>query len=179
MKTLVVFDFDDTLFKSDASVLVNRTDGLSRRISTKEYASYTPSNDEKLDFSEFHSYPKNPRPIVAMTQRLKNSIHKYGMQNVIILSARSTSKPIEQVLQDFSLPNIQVIALNSSDPQMKAKFTVATVKEENYDAVKVFEDNIKNIDAIYEMLPKLVKRNSEMYQIIEKDDSTSGVIRRY
>ena len=49
MKTLFIFDFDDTLALTNSHVIVND----SLRLSSRDFAKYRSKPEDKLDFSEF------------------------------------------------------------------------------------------------------------------------------
>ena len=172
MKTLVIFDFDDTLFESQSQVVVRSPRGGIRYLSSGEYASYVPDQDDVLDFSQFEGYPPNPKPILATIGRLKQAVSRYGLDNVIILTARGQSQPVIDVIKDFNLPQIFVAAVGSSNPAMKADYTVRTIQEEGYDKIVVYEDNVRNIVAIREaVVPLLGPKNFTAYNVRQQDDS--------
>lgn len=148
MKTLVIFDFDDTLFESESQIVVRSPRSGTKYLTSGEYASYVPEHDDEMDFSQFEGYPPSPKPISATITRLRQAVAKHGIDNVIILTARGKDKPIIDVLNDFKLPQIFVAAVGSSDPVMKANYVVRTINEEDYDRVVVYEDNVRNIAAI-------------------------------
>ena len=94
----------------------------------------------------------------------------YGLDNVIILTARMRSQPINQVLIDFSLPKIFVAAVGSSDPITKANYVIKTIDEEEYERVIVYEDNIKNIAAIRSVVePILGKKNFIAFNVRQEN----------
>lgn len=172
MKTLVIFDFDDTLFESNSQVIVKNPSGEIKHLTSGEYASYIPHHEDSLDFSQFEGYPPSPKPILTTVSRLRNAVSKHGIENVIILTARGKSQPITQVLRDFSLPQIFVAAVGSSDPKVKADYALRTVNEEDYDKVIVYEDNIRNIFAIKEALvPVIGVKNFVAYNVRQANDS--------
>lgn len=178
MKTLVIFDFDDTLFESNSQVIVKSPGGEIRYLTSGEYASYIPHHEEELDFSQFEGYPANAKPIEATVRRLRNAVTKHGLDNVIILTARSRNQPISQVLKDFDLPSIFVAAVGSSDPRMKADYTVRTVKEEGYDKVIVYEDNVRNIAAIRNaIVPIIGPKNFMAYNV--RQEESGHTLRRH
>lgn len=148
MKTLVIFDFDDTLFKSESQIVVKSPRSGTKYLSTNEYATYVPEHDDEMDFSQFDEYPANPEPIRATITKLRQAILKFGIENVIILSARGKEKPIIDVLNNFQLPQVSIAALGDSNPALKANYVARTIDEEGYDKVVVYEDSIKNITAI-------------------------------
>ena len=149
MKTLAVFDFDDTLFKSGSRIIVKS--GKRKKLkflSSHEYAVHVPQPDEEFDFSEFDSYPRKPEPIIDTVELLKVHVAEYGLQNVIILTARGSRGPVETTLENFGLPPVFVAAVGTSNPQAKAEYVKRTIEAEGYDRVIVYEDSDKNITAI-------------------------------
>lgn len=166
MKTLVIFDFDDTLFESKSQIVVRSPRFGTKYLTSGEYASFVPEADDELDFSQFEGYPPDIKPIQATVRRLRNAVMKHGLDNVIILTARSNSTPIQQVLRDFRLPAIYVAAVGSSNPATKAEYTVRTVTEEEYNRVELFEDNVRNIVAIREAIVPIVgQKNFVAYNV--------------
>lgn len=175
MKTLVIFDFDDTLFESNSQVIVKSPGGV-KHLTSGEYASYVPHHEDVLDFSQFENYPPDAKPIQATVKRLRSAVNKHGLDNVIILTARGNSSPVEQVLKDFGLPPIYVAAVGSSNPATKATYTVRTVNEEGYDKVIVYEDNVRNIEAIRkEIVPIVGPKNFVAYNVKQENSGHSLV----
>ena len=159
MKTLVVFDFDDTLFRSGAMIGVQKPGSPKRYLSSHEYATYVPEDDDEFDYEQFHVYPPKPEPIEKSTDRLQSSVANQGLQNVIILTARENQAPVKQVLEDFGMPPVKIFAIGSSDPEDKADVVEALVNTENYDRVIVYEDSSKNIAAIRARVSPILKGN--------------------
>lgn len=148
MKTLVVFDFDDTLFKSGSRIAVKRNGAHEKFLSSHEYAEYSPSAEESFDFSEFEKYPRLPEPISKTVKKLEDHVRRYGLDNVIILTARGVKDPVERVLENFNLPPVFVAAVGTSNPSAKSEYVRRTIEEEGYDKIILYEDSEKNIDAI-------------------------------
>ena len=171
MKTLVIFDFDDTLFESNSQIIVKSPRSGTKYLSSSEYASFVPAHDDELDFSQFEGYPTGAKPIDATIRKLRIAVSKYGIDNVIILTARGRSQPIVDILKDFNLPPIFVAAVGSSDPKLKADYTFRTVKEEGYNKVVVYEDNVRNIAAIRSVIEPLVgSKNFVAYNVRQEND---------
>ena len=84
MGILHVFDFDDTLIKSDSSVKISHKNGSTSILSSEEYAKYKEEDGDIFDFSEFDSYPKGAEIIEPVFSELKNSISQDGKNSVII-----------------------------------------------------------------------------------------------
>jgi len=165
MKTLVVFDFDDTLFHSGARVIVQKPDGRQQYLSTHEYAIYTPEPDDEFDYSEFASYPPRPEPIAKTTRALQSAVLRHGLENVIILTARAHPGPVEKVLENFQMPSVEVFAINSAIPGDKAAILEKMVNQHGYDRLVLYEDSMPNISAIGARLRPILNDAFLAYQV--------------
>ena len=166
MKTLIIFDFDDTMFESESQVIVTSPHRGKRHLTSGEYASYRHEEGDELDFSQFEGYPPNPKPILSVIEKFRNAVRNFGIENVIILTARGNEIPITEVLRDFHLPMVTVAAMGSSDSRMKAEYAARTVIEEKYQSVVLFEDNTRNIVAIRSAVVPLVgEENFHAYRV--------------
>jgi len=149
MRTLHIFDFDDTLVRSDARIVVTDTDGSIKELTSEEYASYAEKPGEEFDFSDFDKFPKNPEIIEPVFAELLASIALDGPESVVILTARSNPNPVRAFLKINRIPAIHVEAVGSSDPMAKASYILERIKtEEDISKVRVFEDNVRNIRTI-------------------------------
>lgn len=166
MKTLAVFDFDDTLFHSGARVMVQKPGQSVQHLSTHEYAVYVPEPDDEFDYSEFAVYPPRPEPIAATTRALQSAVLRHGLENVIILTARGNPKPVEQVLENFQMPPVEVIAIASSDPEDKAQVLNDLIENEGYNRLVLYEDSIPNISAIRARIKPILGKMFFAYQVI-------------
>ncbi len=52
-KKLRVFDFDDTLVKTNSFIYVKHSGGKESKLTPGEYAIYEPKADDQFDFSDF------------------------------------------------------------------------------------------------------------------------------
>lgn len=152
MRTLFIFDFDDTLIDSDAEVRVTSTDGKVTKLSSEQYAKFTPKKGDNIDFSDFDSYPRNAEIIEPVFAELRSAISTSGKQNVVILTARSNPDPVRFFLNENNISAIDIVAVGTSDPNSKAFYILDRVKEEGFDEVVVFEDNVRNIRRIRKVL---------------------------
>ncbi len=165
MKTLVVFDFDDTLFHSGARVIVQKPGEQPTYLSTHEYAVYVPEPDDEFDYSEFAAYPPRPEPIAKTTKALQSAVLRHGLENVIILTARSNPKPVEMVLENFQMPPVEVIAIASSTPDDKAVVLEEMISQQRYDRLVLYEDSIPNINAIRAKIQPVLGKMFFAYQV--------------
>ena len=152
-RTLYIFDFDDTLIKSDAQVIIHHPEGTSSRLNSTEFAQYKERPGDEFDFSQFEIYPPGGQTISSTFKKLQKVAQNFGPRNVIILTARNLSQPVRQFLKDQGLGiNIPIIAVGSSNPSAKAAYVIKRLDTGNYDGVHVYEDNFKNIDAIQKVV---------------------------
>ena len=148
MATLHIFDFDDTLVRADDMIRITHPDGSQEALSSSEYARYQPTGEEEFDFSDFEQYPINPRIIEEVFAELRAAIALDGPESVAILTARSNPEPVRQFLADNNVSGIEIHATGSSAAMKKARYVLNRVVNEDFDEVRVFEDNVKNIRTI-------------------------------
>ena len=165
MKTLVVFDFDDTLFRSDAKVGVKKQGERKRYLSSHEYATYKPKKGEEFDYKQFQIYPPNPVPILRSTTSFHTLVNNLGKDNVIILTARSNPAPVKAVLQNFEMPEVTIYAIGTSDPSGKAEVVRSLVEKNKYERVIVYEDSSANINAIRKAVKPLLGSNFTAFKV--------------
>ena len=162
---LRIFDFDDTLVKTDAKVTVTYPDGKTKDLTPGEYATHDIDEENEYDFSEFEQ-PRliNPREIEKVTNVLRNVINASGVREVAILTARAPSSQnaivdyLEQIGIDYQ--SINIVLLGTSDPQAKANWIENKIVDGATD-VLFLDDSGKNINA--------VKKLSKTYPNIKLD----------
>jgi hypothetical protein len=72
-KKLRVFDFDDTLVKTNSFIYITHGDGKSSKLTPGEYAVYEPKKDDVFDFSDFQKVTQ-PQEIKGITKLLKKVV---------------------------------------------------------------------------------------------------------
>lgn len=153
MNTLHIFDFDDTLIRSDAKVVVINKSGQKKELTSEEYATYVEQPGDVFDFNEFERYPKNAEIIKPVFEELKKSIASASPDNVVILTARANAVPVQIFLKINKLQGIHVEAVGSSDPMSKASYIMNRLKDDPaIEKVRVFEDNVRNIRTIRKVM---------------------------
>jgi len=156
-KKLRVFDFDDTLVKSNSKIYVTNK-GKKKTLSTGEYAVYKKKPGDELDFSDFSKIIE-PKQIKAMFRVFKNIYKASGNRRLTILTARGAYKPVRQFFKDIGY-DVYVVALSSSNPKDKSDWIEKQIKD-GYDDVLFFDDSRKNIEAV----KKLEKKYSDIKMI--------------
>lgn len=153
LKKLRVMDFDDTLVKTQSKILVNKSDGSVLELTPGEYAVYEKQPGDELDYSDFRGL-KNPEEIKWMTDILKRVIAKRGKDGAMILTARGTTAPIKHFFQLYGIPEIPIVALNDSHPELKAQWILYMAKKYDYDVIEFFDDSPKYIAAVQAIAPE-------------------------
>jgi hypothetical protein len=153
-KKLRIFDFDDTLVKTNSNIYITHKDGKKSKLTPGEYAIYEPKKGDQFDFSDFEKV-KQPQEIKGVTRLLKNIV-RVGGSEIVILTARSAYKPIKDYLSDIGLDKLFVVALADSDPQKKADWIENKIKDGVTD-VFFIDDSHKNVSAVQALAKKYPK----------------------
>jgi hypothetical protein len=157
IKKLRIFDLDDTLFETEAKVVVTSSDGTSREITPAEYAVYEPQPGDKFDFSQFQTLI-NPTLIRSIGKRFYKITQSTGPdRKTVILTARgSEAAPhIRDIIRKYFRVNIEVITLGTGDPMAKANWILNKIQNEGYNDIFFVDDSSKNILATYRTIKDL------------------------
>ena len=157
IKKLRIFDLDDTLFETEAKVVVTSSDGTSREITPAEYAVYEPQPGDKFDFSQFQTLI-NPTLIRSIGKRFYKITQSTGPdRKTVILTARgSEAAPhIRDIIRKYFRVNIEVVTLGTGDPMAKANWILNKIQNEGYNDIFFVDDSSKNILATYRTIKDL------------------------
>ena len=157
-KKLRIFDFDDTLVKTNSFIYVTHKDGKTSKLSPGEYAVYKERPGDTFDFKDFQQVT-NPQLIKGYVELLRRMVNSGGSREVYILTARAAERPVSQFIKDLGIGGVKVIALGDNNPEKKADWIEDRVKE-GYDDIFFVDDSPKNIDA--------VRRRLKNYNIKQK-----------
>ena len=157
-KKLRVYDFDDTLVKTNSFIYVTHKDGKTSKLSPGQYAVYKERPGDKFDFKDFQQVT-NPQLIKGYVELLRRMVNSGGSREVFILTARAAERPVSQFIKDLGINGVKVIALGDNNPEKKADWIEDKVKE-GYDDIFFVDDSPKNIDA--------VRRRLKNYNIKQK-----------
>ncbi len=154
-KVLSVFDFDDTIAKSDAWIYVTRAGRITKKLDPAQFAVYNPKPGEDFDFRDFDRAIRNPRLIKRNADLLKKQLEKArkaarGTRKVTILTARRLGQPVTSFLKTVGI-DAYVVPLGGADPKLKADWIEQQIKK-GYDTVYFMDDSNKNIAAVNNML---------------------------
>jgi len=157
IKKLRIFDFDDTLFETEAKVIVKKADGTVSEITPAEYAVYEPQPGDTFDFSQFHTIinPTLIRPIAKRFYKIVSA----GTNNrsYVILTARGSEAipHIKDIIRKYFKTDINVVTLGSGDPMAKANWILNKIQNEGYNDIFFVDDSSKNILATYRTINNL------------------------
>lgn len=157
IKKLRIFDLDDTLFETEAKVIVISSDGTSREITPAEYAVYEPQSGDKFNFSQFQTLI-NPTLIRSIGKRFYKIVtSSNGDRKTVILTARgSEAAPhIKDIIRKYFRVDIEVVTLGTGDPMAKANWILNKIQSEGYNDIFFVDDSSKNILATYRTISNL------------------------
>ena len=157
-KEINVFDFDDTLVRTESYIYMTSQDGKTVKMTPAEYAVYESEPGDQFDFSDFQRV-LSPTPITGMITKLKQAIQDWGNENVFILTARGDAEPIRNFLDGLGIEGIRIDALGSSNPYAKAAVIRDEAQNLKRGTIKFFDDSPKNIRAVRKLKddPKVPK----------------------
>lgn len=170
-RKIYFFDIDETLFKTNAKIIVRNEEGkVLRKLSNQEFNGYKLGEGESYDFKEFRSSKifKTSEPIEKTIQKIKR-LQKNLKNEIFLLTARGDFKEpkiLIEYLRSFGI-NIghkdndgEIHILRTGDYSTKNKLSTEQAK---YDYVKniilekpeskkqhiyLFDDYIKNVQAM-------------------------------
>ena len=145
-KKLRIFDFDDTLVKTNSFIYVTHKDGKTSKLSPGQYAVYKEQPGDKFDYRDFQQVT-NPQIIKGYVELLRRMVNSGGSREVFILTARSAERPVSQFIKDLGIRGVTVVALGDNNPEKKADWIEDKVKA-GFDDVFFVDDSPKNIDAV-------------------------------
>ena len=153
-KVLSVFDFDDTIAKSDAWIYVTKQGRTIKKLDPAQFAVYKPKPGEDFNFKDFDRKIRNPKLIKRNADLLRKQLDKArkaarGTRKVTILTARRLGQPVTSFLKTMGI-DAYVVPLGSADPQKKADWIEQQIAK-GYNTVYFMDDSNKNIAAVKNM----------------------------
>jgi len=174
-KGISVFDFDDTLARTNSKILVTMPDGKKTKIDATEFAkrdAELTAKGAKYDFSEFNKVvdgKKGPLADLALKRQ-----GKFGSKNIFVLTARPqlAAEAIKKFLDGIglSLPLANITGLENGSPQAKADWVLSKTAE-GYNDFYFADDAIKNVKAVKNILDKVdVKSDVQLAKFSKSKD---------
>ena len=155
---LRIFDFDDSLVKTDATIKITDSEGKTTSLTPAEFAVHKIDDSNHYDFSEFEQANLiNPREIQKVTKVLRNVLNASGDREVAILTARTPAaqQSIEEYLEDIGIESnrINIVLVGNPDPAAKANWIENKIVDGATD-ILFLDDSGKNVDAVLDLKNK-------------------------
>ena len=152
VKKIRVFDFDDTLARTNSNVLYTMPDGTTGKLTAEEFAK---KGDEMQadgavwDFSEFNKVVDGKKgPLFRVAQKIAEA---RGTDDVFVLTARApeAAPAIKEFLDSIGLeiPIDNITGLGDSSPLAKSGWMVDKAAE-GYNDFYFADDHLGNVDAV-------------------------------
>ena len=158
-RKLRIFDFDDTLAKVKAHIIV-KNNGKETVLTPAEFAVYEGKPGDVFDFREFNAMIKKAVPIMKNIELLKKAA-AHPTTKTTILTARMLAYPVKKYLKTKFNLDIYVIALGNADPQKKADYIEKEIKK-GYNDIVFIDDSHKNVKAVEQLKTKYPDVNLEV-----------------
>jgi FMN phosphatase YigB (HAD superfamily) len=149
-KKLRIFDFDDTLVKTNSFIYVTHKDGKKSKLTPGQYAIYKERPGDEFDYRDFQQVTR-PELIKGYVELLRRMVNSGGSREVFILTARSAERPVSEFIKDLGIRGVTVVALGDNNPEKKADWIEDKVKD-GFDDVYFVDDSPKNVDAVRKRL---------------------------
>ncbi len=188
VRTLNVWDIDDTLGKTNARVIVMKDGKQVKTLDPGEYNHYKLQPGESFDFAQFRSgkvFRETFKPISNVLDRAKSIVwNQSENSDSIILTARADFKDHKEFLQafrDHGFPIDHVYVersgnlanLKPSSPAHinKGVFLKRYLKTGKYDRIRMWDDHEKNLEMLFKVAAMFP--NVEAIGYLVKDGSVS------
>jgi len=146
-KKLRIFDFDDTLVKTNSFIYITHKDGKKSKLSPAQYAVYKERPGDEFDFRDFQQVTE-PKIIKGYVELLKRMLQGSGKRGVYILTARAAYKPVYDFIRGLGISGVHVVALGDNNPESKADWIEDRLVSHEYDDVFFADDSLKNVEAV-------------------------------
>lgn len=168
IRTLNVWDIDDTLGRTEAKVLIKKDGKEVKELSPGEYNHYKLQPGEELDFSQFRSgkvFRDTFKPINTVLDRAKSIVmNQSENSHSIILTARADFEDHKEFLQawrDHGFPIDHVYVERSGNlsklkPSSPAHINKGVILKKylatgKWDRVRMWDDHPANLDILYKV----------------------------
>lgn len=168
VRTLNVWDIDDTLGKTSAKVNVKKDGKIIKVLEPGEFNSYKLKTGEEFEFSQFRSgkvFRDTFKPISTVLDRARNIVmNQSENSDSIILTARADFEDHKEFLQtwrDHGFPidhvyversgNLAKLKADSPAHINKGVVLKRYLKTGKYDRIRMWDDHEKNLDILFKV----------------------------
>lgn len=164
MKSLTIWDIDDTLLKTKNKVFLNTVTGEKKELTSHEFATYELQDGETYDWSDFRNALKffvtaQPiKPIIRLAKKMMSKL-KHEHQEFILLTARGALNDHDMFKRTFKLHGFDIDrtpVYYAGDRGKRAAIGKKEIirellSEKHYDMVRMFDDAAINIRLFKEL----------------------------
>ena len=158
IKSLYVFDIDDTLFRTSARARIVNTKGQVKYLSSEELKDYAFSANEIICFAEFRDakkFAEESKPIESMIKIAQDCIKKTAEgSKTILLTARADLDCKTKFLEYLNSSGLDINhiyveragnLLNLKTSEAKKLIISNYLKSDQYKKAYLFDDSLENI----------------------------------
>lgn len=179
-KCLRIFDFDHTLVSTGSKKWVVNKDTKQEFRVDKHFNKSLRENDMGFVLNERGTIAKIPSnwewdwreflsDLVEPVRINKDILSKLKILSkndnckTVIMTTRSSDKPIKKFLKDHGVSNVEVLALGTEEPNAKADLIEKMMISKGYRDVKFWEDSLTHINAVNRLKKKWKNELSTKY----------------
>jgi hypothetical protein len=168
VRTLNVWDIDDTLGQTSAKVNIKRDGKVIKSLAAGEYNNYKLGKDEELDFSQFRSgkiFRDTFKPIANVLNRAKTIVwNQSENSHSIIITARADfddHKEFLEAFRDHGFPIDHVYVERSGNlaklkPSSPAHINKGVIIKKylasgKWDRIRMWDDHEKKLDMLFKV----------------------------
>jgi len=164
IKSLYVFDIDDTLFRTSARARIVSTKGQVKYLSSEELKDYEFSLDEKICFAEFRDakkFAEESQPIESMIKIAQDCIKKTAEgSKTILLTARADLDCKTKFLEYLNSSGLDINHIyveragnfsNLKTPEAKKQIISQYLEAQSFDRACLYDDSLENIQSFIEL----------------------------
>ena len=163
---LTIWDIDDTLFTTDAKVIVTRPNKPPLRLTKEQHKSYNLKPGEEFDMSEFTNaklFYSTSKPIENIWRTAKKTLHNIGKRpgsKMVIVTARGDLDDKDMFLNTFKkhgmdMNKVHVYRAGNLKTGTAAKNKQTVIRNlldlGPYTEVRLFDDDYDNLKAFLQL----------------------------
>ena len=180
VKKIRVFDFDDTLARTNSQVIVTSIDGKTKKINATEFALQSEQLEAEgatFDYSEFSKVIDGKKgPLFELAKKISESP---GSRDMFILTARpqNAANGIKTFLDGIGLniPLSNITGLQDGSPQAKARWMVDKAAE-GYNDFYFADDALKNVKAVKDVLSQIDVKSKVQLAKFSKTETFDTIV---
>jgi FMN phosphatase YigB (HAD superfamily) len=164
LKSLVIFDIDDTLLHTTAKIKVIKNGQPVHELTNQQFNNYELKPGEEFDFGEFRSaekFNRESKPIEPMVRKLKTILNHGANADVIMLTARADFDNKDLFLKTFNDLGIDMSRVHvhragnlpgdDIPAEKKAVYVRKYADTGRYDHIRLYDDSKSNLSVFKEL----------------------------